>query len=150
MTQGLGRGGTSDPSLLTMNDFDLSRFLVEPTATSNAPPKEPPVRRRVAGEFLRGPIPLSWLSIAARCPGKVLHVALAIWFEFGRRNQARFRLSNAILNRFGVSRKPSYHALLALEAAGLITVERTHGKNPFVTLHQADDFQKISTEQYKP
>ena len=33
--------------------------------------------------FIRGPIPLAWLNVAARLPGKTLNVGLAIWWLAG-------------------------------------------------------------------
>nr|AHZ45652.1 hypothetical protein [uncultured bacterium] len=91
----------------------------------------------VDGEFLRGPVPLSWLGRAFVLPGKnVVLVALAIWFEAGRRDsRERLKLTSAILGRFGVTdRSAKYRALLALEEAGLIRVERRPRANPLVTI----------------
>jgi hypothetical protein len=116
------------------NIFDLSHYR-----SRDASPT--PIRRgstavvvRRQGEFLKGPIPLAWLSIAACLPGKALHVGLAIWFEYGRRKHAQFRLTVAIVKRFGVARKAMYGALHSLEEAGLIAAQRRHGKNPVITL----------------
>jgi len=81
-------------------------------AKSSAKPK------RVRGEFLKGPIPLKWLSGAAHLRGKApLAVALAIMFEAGRRRSNEIILTSAILARFGVNRKAKYRALEALEGA---------------------------------
>jgi hypothetical protein len=91
-------------------------------------------RHRPDAEFLKGPIPLAWLAPAARLLGRALAVALSVWFESGRKAQRTVHLTGPILARFGVSRKALYHGLRALEAAGLVSVERRAGKNPTVTI----------------
>jgi hypothetical protein len=94
-----------------------------------------PRSRRIRGEFLKGPIPLNWLSGASKLKGKApLAVALAIWFERGRRRGGEVRLTTAILDRFGINRKAKYGGLKALEEAGLIRVHRELRRNPLITV----------------
>jgi hypothetical protein len=95
-------------------------------------------RNRIKGEFLKGPIPLAWLSKAARLRAKsALAVALAIWFESGRRRSPEVKLTTKILERFGVNRKAKYRALTALEREGLIVVTRMPRRNPVVVIQEA-------------
>ena len=102
---------------------------------SNAPP-----RRRQGGEFIKGPIPLPWLSRAAGLPGKApLAVALAIRFEAGRRRSNEIVLTTAILERFCVNRKAKYRGLNALEEAKLVSVQRRLRRNPVVTILEVGD-----------
>lgn len=90
---------------------------------------------KIQGEFLKGPIPLEWLGCASKLPGKAaLSVALAIWFEVGRRRSDEIKLTTAICNRFGVNRKAKYRGLSLLEEAGLVAVVREARKNPIVTV----------------
>ena len=84
--------------------------------------------------FLRGPIPLSWLSAAAGLPGKALHTGLAIWLEAGMRNSAVVPLSNVSAQRFGLDRNSKYRGLHWLEEAALISVERQLGRAPVITI----------------
>ena len=94
------------------------------------------IPRPLPGErFLRGPIPLNWLTTAARLPGKTLHVGLAIWLEAGMRNSAVVPLSNVMGQRFGLDRNSKYRGLIWLEEAGLIAVERKLGRAPVVTIN---------------
>lgn len=130
-----------------MNDsfppLDRLRLPDEPTTThfpaiaegkKNSSP-----RPKVRGEFLKGPIPLDWLGRAAKLSGKAaLATALALMFEVGRRRSNQVKLTTAILNRFGVSRKAKYRALKQLEGANLISVIRTPRKNPIVTVLPAE------------
>lgn len=91
--------------------------------------------RRIKGEFLKGPIPLNWLSTASGLRGKAaLAVGLAIWFEAGRRKSNNINLTRAICERFGVNRKAKYRGLTSLENANLISVVRRPRKNPMVTI----------------
>ncbi|HEY7426212.1 MAG TPA: hypothetical protein VH682_18420 [Gemmataceae bacterium] len=62
--------------------------------------------KRIKGEFLKGPIPLNWLTVAAKLSGKgPVAVALAIWFEVGRRRSKEIKLTTAVIERFGIDRK---------------------------------------------
>jgi hypothetical protein len=106
-----------------------------PPATSPAAATSKLSQRRIKGEFIKGPIPLAWLSSAARLPGKApLAVGLALWFEAGRRRAKEVILTTAILSRFNVGRKAKYKGLIALEDAGLIRVYRKPRRNPVVTV----------------
>lgn len=91
-------------------------------------------RPRAGEKFLKGPIPLDWLSTAARLPGKSLHVAIAIWFTASLAKSATVSLSNIAGLPFGLDRNAKYRALQWLEEAGLISVERKLGRAPVVTL----------------
>ena len=109
------------------------------SAVAPAKPCETPwkaaKRNEVKGEFLKGPIPLTWLTQASTLPGKApLSVALATWFEVGRRRSHEITLTTAICKRFGVNRKAKYRGLSSLEEAGLVSVQRQSRKNPIVTV----------------
>jgi hypothetical protein len=84
--------------------------------------------------FLKGPVPWPWLVRAAACPGKTLHVAVALWFQSGRTNSRSVRLTNKLLESLGVSRWSKYRALAHLSGAGLVQVDRDGPGNPVVTL----------------
>jgi hypothetical protein len=91
--------------------------------------------RHHSGEkFLKGPIPWKWLVIAARQPGKALHVAIELWHIAGLKRSGTLSLSMRRLSVFNMSRFSGYRGLTALEAAGLISVERHRGRKPIVTL----------------
>ena len=82
---------------------------------------------------MKGPIPLSWLSVAAQLGGKPpLAVALAIIFAVGLKRSMKVVLTTDICLRLGVNRKAKYRGLEMLEAAGLIEVHRLPRKNPVV------------------
>ena len=88
-----------------------------------------------AGEpFLRGPIPLAWLSSAARQPGKTLNVAVALMWLHGMTRGKPFKLTQRALNWFHVSRDAARHGLACLERHGLIRVEPKAGRRPMISV----------------
>jgi hypothetical protein len=87
-----------------------------------------------ANYFPKGPISLAWLAMAAKLPGKALHVGMLLWFLKGLRRSSVVSLTSSWLNTFGVQRVSAYRALQALEGAGLVAVLRQRGKAPVVTL----------------
>ena len=105
---------------------------------------DPKGKKKISGEFLKGPVPLLWLTAAAQLSGKApLAVGLAIWFESGRRKSNEVKLTSAILQRFAIKRKSKYTALKSLEDAGLIRVRREPRKNPVVTILEVVSLPKI-------
>ena len=83
---------------------------------------------------MKEPIPLDWLSKAARLPGHALHIAVSIWFWHGILKTKTFKLSFRKMKELGVERTTGYRGLEALEAAGLVLVERKRGRQPVITI----------------
>ena len=88
--------------------------------------------------FLRGPVPMKWLAIAARQKGKALHVAIVIWQQAGMKKSSTVSLPNKQLKEFGVDRFAKARALKELSKVGLITVERHPGRSPVITIKDVD------------
>ncbi len=84
--------------------------------------------------FIRGPIPLSWLAVAAKLPGKTIHVALALWWLYGMSNGAPLKMTRQALVALNVERDAERAGLIRLESAGLIRVARRPGQRPLVTI----------------
>lgn len=82
-------------------------------------------------------IPFDWLYHCNRLPGKTTAVALALWFLHGVTRNATFRLTREAVQLTGCSRGALYHALRALEEAGLISIRRHPGARPVITIHKA-------------
>ncbi len=93
-----------------------------------------PPRPRQGQNFLKGPIPLDWLSAAARLPGKSLHVGVALWYWAGLMRSGVVPLSNVAGTKFGLDRNAKYRALEWLEEASLVAVDRKPGRAPSVTI----------------
>jgi hypothetical protein len=93
------------------------------------------LRYRRGEWFLRGPIPLAWLSDAAAQPGKALAVALEIWLWAGIKKSRVVSISLSHLRIDpDASRSSASRGLRALERASLVAVRRDPGKKPEVTL----------------
>jgi len=84
--------------------------------------------------FLRGPIPLEWLAVAAKLPGKTINVALALWWRHGMAKGKPFKLTQMALKAMNVERDAERAGLARLEQAGLIRVERKPGQRPIVSM----------------
>lgn len=89
---------------------------------------------RQANPFVKGPIPLSWITGAARQRGHALHVGLAVWYLVGILRSLTVELRPSVLRAFGVSRFAAYRALDVLAQAGLVEVTRHRGRSPVVTV----------------
>ncbi len=103
------------------------RIAVETIETGVTP------KRHRADSFAK--MPLAWAAAAAKAtktPQAMVWVVLQYmaWKASGE----TFPLSNVILAKHGVSREVKRRALAALESAGLIVVERRHGRAPLVTV----------------
>jgi hypothetical protein len=115
-----------------MAPIDIERLrLSRPTVQAG---KVKPPRHKSGEHFLKGPIPLPWLEVAATLPGKSLHAAVALWYAAGLTKSASIPLSNIAGLRFGLDRNAKYRALAWLERAGLVRVERKLGRAPVVTI----------------
>jgi len=98
-------------------------------------PTRRPRKRPSVGYFVRGPIPLAWLSAAGRLPGRSLHVGVLIWFLSGLHRGARtVKLTAQWRGSMGLERHAASRALERLQRAGLVEVDRKPGRSPRVTL----------------
>jgi hypothetical protein len=83
---------------------------------------------------LYGPIPWSWWLPASRLPAKSLHVGAVCWLFAGWERSAEFELALDGWTEFGLSRFSASRGLDELERAGLVSVGRTPGRSPVVTV----------------
>lgn len=91
-------------------------------------------RKRDGGRFLRGPVPLAWMTKAARLTGKSFTVGMAVWYLRGLRQSERVSLTPATWEQFGLDRFAVGRGLKQLESAGLVNVERHRGRCSLVTI----------------
>ena len=78
--------------------------------------------------FLKGPIPLVWLSAAAALPGKALNVALAVRWVSDMSKGGDVHVTKVTLRHFGLSEDAYRDGLKRLEGVGLVTVIRKVGQ----------------------
>jgi hypothetical protein len=88
------------------------------------------VRAGPGGWYVRGPIPLSWLTRACALPGqRVLAVSLALWYVQGLRSKNHdLEVTADTWELFGVDAAARCRALKALTNAGLVRVEDLPGR----------------------
>ena len=124
-----------------MSPIDADRFRIRDRGCSGIGYRRSttPPRPKAGEKYVRGPIPLDWLSRAAKLPGRSLHVSIALWFVAGLTRSREVPLSNLSSARFGLDRNAKYRALAWLEKAGLIAVERKLGRAPLVTILETED-----------
>lgn len=114
-------------------DDQNSTFSVNPSIP--APRSRTPLRVRQKSEcFIKGPLPLDWISAAAMLPGRTLAVGLALWFEAGCKKSMTVTLTTKLLASFGVERGAKMRALRKLKEAHLIEYKVRCGKNPVVRI----------------
>ena len=79
------------------------------------------------------------MAAAARLPGAALPLACLLGWQAGvQRRSTNLAITRGILADVGVSPRAYYRALIALEAAGLITVIRRPGCRARVSLVSED------------
>ncbi len=89
---------------------------------------------RLGDLFIKGPIPMAWLSCAAKLPGKAIQVALALFWLAGMTPKDKIKMTQQALNLFNVSNDAYHDSLPRLETAGLIKVWRAIGQRAQVKI----------------
>ena len=107
------------------------------TGPEGIPVETPSRTAQLDKEYYTG-LPGRLFARLARLPGKALVVYMVLRRRSRLDHTATVPLSTVALGRFGITRWQKDRALACLEAAQLITVDRTHGKNPRVTLRAED------------
>ena len=77
---------------------------------------------------------MAWLEVAAKLPGKSMHLAVVLLHLAAVEQRARVMVSNRACEKFGLDRNAKYRALLSLEGAGLVRVQRNLGRSPVVEI----------------
>lgn len=90
--------------------------------------------------FLKGPIPLVWISKVSMLPGKAFQTALAILWLTDMSGGGPIKLSRQAMQRFSLSADAARDAVKRLEAAKVITVERKVGQKHSITLIKGGSF----------
>ena len=116
---------------MDMSKFDLSGVEVSPSS----PVRSTRLPTIIKGEpFFSGPVPMAWMEKSARLPGKAFQVAMMLWHQGRLQRTSTVRLSNCMVEPFGVQPDAKRRALAALELAGLVLLEQAIGQAPVVTI----------------
>ena len=99
----------------------------------------PSVAKKTGGYFLRGPIPLGWLQLAAGLPGKAYTLCTILWWFHGMNPAKPIKVTTKSLKEFSISEDAYRDGLRRLEQAGLVTVTRPEGQRALVKINMLQD-----------
>lgn len=91
-------------------------------------------RKNFTGQFIKGPLPMSWMSEACKLSKNAIKVALAIRFLGGILGDDWMELKNNHIATFKLNRSGKSIGLRELETSGLIKIKRRAGKSPLVKI----------------
>lgn len=117
----------SSKNNITFQSFGIDEVEIE-TAVSRK------TRMHRHGRFLRGPILMRELAMAARLPGQALALLLVVHHQTVLTGKAMVTLPSGLLTQFGVGKDAKARSLRQLEDAGLIRVVRSTGRSARVGL----------------
>ncbi len=86
-----------------------------------------------AARFIKGPLPWTWVCAAARCHPRGLELVLIVKMLIDITGNETVLVSNKLATEMGLGRETKRRALVALEAAGLVRVDRKRGRSPMVS-----------------
>lgn len=124
-----------------MMDYGLPTTKLNTILSLESAARHARQQARRHGEFLRGPIPLSWLAQTYRLGKPAMGVAILLWFKAGCcRRMVELSVSERAYKDFGLRRETFTDGLRKLESAGLVTVERRRGCKPkaAIALHSPE------------
>jgi hypothetical protein len=89
-----------------------------------------PIKKR----FLKGPIPLDWLTAAAQLPGKAINVGIALWWLAGMSKTGILKLTRQSQLALNISKDAERDGLRRLQQAGLIELTARPGQRHSVRI----------------
>lgn len=96
--------------------------------------------------FVKGPIPLSWVTKAGALGGKCLHTGMILWHHHGLNRGKPFQISHRRLSEHGVGTElTAKRSLDSLAASGLISVRFKSGQRKEIAINVGGypDYRKI-------
>lgn len=88
----------------------------------------------VKKKFLKGPVPLDWLTAAARLPGKAINVGIALWWLAGMSKTGILKLTRQSQLALHLSKDAERDGLRRLQQAGLIELTARPGQRHSVRI----------------
>lgn len=118
-----------------MDTLDLELFRLLPTAPVAHTKKQTGARQ--TGKFIRGPIPMTWVTRVASLPGKApLLIGMMLFHLAGLRGtRERLPLCSKRMREFGILNVQTVrNALNAMQSAGLVKIESQPGRCRLITI----------------
>lgn len=122
------------PILASISDGDVPAERVD-TAFSKGR------RKRRAGRFLKGPIPLDWIRKHIQSPTDRLLLVLLAHGDMQHSNEVKVS-ADVLCDANITERKAAYRAIKSLEARGSLTASRKPGRRPVVRLAREGMFSR--------
>ncbi len=85
-------------------------------------------------KFIKGPIPLDWISRANALPGKAGAVGMALWFLAGVQKRSTVKLTGEVEKIAGCGSKVVYRALRLMSDANLLVSTQPTGARATITI----------------
>jgi hypothetical protein len=117
--------------------FNLERFVVRPTETkAEAKPKKEAKHQRRKAEEPYARVTARWQIAADKVNANLVAIALRYIqsMEQARGNHGAFRVSNARMAEWGVTKWRKMRALHRMARAGLVLLDETDQQNPWVAI----------------
>ena len=95
-------------------------------------------KNRLSCQFIKGPIPLSWICRVCKLSKNSIKVALAIRFLGGMIGNGWIELKNSSVAKFKLNRSGKSLGLRELENSGMIKVKRRSGRSPLVKIIEVE------------
>jgi DNA-binding MarR family transcriptional regulator len=114
--------------------FNINRYRMSHTVRSEPTRIHQKTYPKQTVPFLKGPVPIWWLSQACGLRGKALAVGVALWYMSGLTRKTPIKATRKLWRQFEINRKSASRGIKALEKTGLITVVRNPGCAPLITI----------------
>lgn len=88
----------------------------------------------VKKKFLKGPVPLDWLTAVTQLPGKAINVGIALWWIAGMSKTGELKLTRQAQLAFNISKDAERDGLRRLQQAGLIELTARPGQRHTVRI----------------
>ena len=89
---------------------------------------------RMSRRFVKGPIPLPWLSKALELTPSAVKCALALFYQRGLSSSDTFKIEPARFRELGIADTARRRGLRELEEHGLVRLQKDHSKSPVANL----------------
>jgi hypothetical protein len=117
-----------------VDPFDPDGLRLSADAVGEPKPRKRLPRHKKGEPFIWGPLPFAWFTAASNQPGRALAVGLLLWWQAGIKKSSTVLWRPSAAESWGLNYQAAYRGLAALEAAGLVSVERHPGRCPIVTI----------------
>jgi DNA-binding transcriptional ArsR family regulator len=85
-------------------------------------------------KFIKGPVSISWMIKAAKISSSAGLLGCLLWYYYGLSGTPIIRVTSKKLKEIKLPKRTADWALTRLEEAGLVKINRRHGRAPLVRI----------------